>query len=165
MCLKSFLQIAALGKSGPIKRRGQWGEINDETCPRVDSNPQPSDQKSNTLPVDYCTRREGSEESIYHMIYEHMLHVHVLMILYIYYTYICIRLVTMCVFVSIFMDYNINNTLYCIIEYTNRYIPEGGGGAIIYIYKRYYMHTGTLQYMFCMHGFILRISSKLWSSY
>ena len=31
-----------LGQTGPSKRRGQWGEINDETCPAVDSNQWPS---------------------------------------------------------------------------------------------------------------------------
>ena len=30
------------------------GEINDETCPGVGSTHQPSDQKSTTLPLDYC---------------------------------------------------------------------------------------------------------------
>ena len=39
------------------KRSGQWGEIYDETCRRVGLNQRPSDQKSSTLPLDYCARQ------------------------------------------------------------------------------------------------------------
>ena len=45
-----------LGQTGPTRRRGQWGEINDETCPWVGSNQWPSDQKPSTLPLDYDAR-------------------------------------------------------------------------------------------------------------
>ena len=37
-----------------MTRREQWGEINDDTCSWVGSTQQTSDQKSSTLPLDYC---------------------------------------------------------------------------------------------------------------
>ena len=40
---------------------GQYGEINHEICPCVGSNQRPSDQKSSTLPLNYCASRGRRE--------------------------------------------------------------------------------------------------------
>ena len=52
-----------LCSTGPSKHMGQWGEINDQTCPWVGSNKKSSVQKSSTLPLDYRAHWTMMEEN------------------------------------------------------------------------------------------------------